>query len=42
MYSICRVREHFQVFDSQGIFLFSADTENEAREELREYAKFAA
>lgn len=42
MYSICHVHGHIQVFDPQGTFLFSADTEKEAREELRDYAKSAA
>lgn len=28
------VRGHVEVFDSAGHFLFSADTEQEAREEL--------
>ncbi len=28
------VRGHVEVFDSAGRFLFSADTEQEAREEL--------
>ena len=42
MYSICNVRGHFHVYDFQGKFLFSADTEREAREELREYAESAA
>ncbi len=42
MYSICYVRGHVQVYDFEGKFLFSADTEREAREELEEYAKSAA
>ena len=42
MYSICYVRGHVQVYDHKGNFLFSADTEREAREELMEYAEFAA
>ena len=42
MYSICYVRGHIHLYDYQGKFLFSADTEQEAREELREYAKSAA
>lgn len=42
MYSIKNVCGHVQVYDKQGIFLFSADTEREAREELEEYAKSAA
>ena len=42
MYSMQYVRGHIQVFDPHGNFLFSADSEREAREELREYAKSAA
>ena len=42
MYSIRYVLGHIQVYDSKGTFLFSADTEREAREELMEYAKSAA
>ena len=42
MYSIRNVRGHIQVYDAKGNFLFSADSEREAREELREYAQPAA
>ena len=42
MYSIKYVRGHFQVYDRNGAFLFSADSEREAREELRDYEEFAA
>ena len=42
MYSIRYVRGHIQVFDVNGKFLFSADSEREVREELREYAQSAA
>ena len=42
MYSIKYVRGHVQVFDVNGRFLFSADSEREAREELRDYEEFAA
>lgn len=42
MYSIRYVQGHVQVYDYRGVFLFSADTEREAREELEEYAKSAA
>lgn len=42
MYSIRYVRGHIQVYDYQGKFLFSADTEREAREEMKEYAESAA
>ena len=38
MYSIRYVQRHVQVYDAKGKFLFSADTEREAREELEEYA----
>ena len=33
---------HIQVYDVNGKFLFSADSEREAREELMEYAQSAA
>ena len=42
MYAIRYVRGHIQVYDRNGRFLFSADTEQEAREELRELAESAA
>lgn len=42
MYSIRYVRGHIQVYDSRGVFLFSADSEKEAREELEGYAESAA
>lgn len=42
MYSIRYVCGHIQVYDAKGVFLFSADSEREAREELREYEEFAA
>lgn len=42
MYSIRYVYGHIQVYDNRGNFLFSADTEREAREELMEYAESAA
>ncbi len=42
MYSIKQVRGHIQVYDAKGKFLFSADSEREAMEELKEYAEFAA
>ena len=38
MYSIKYIGGHIHVYDYQGRFLFSADTEREAREELRDYA----
>ena len=42
MYSMRYVFGHIQVYDNRGNFLFSADSEREAREELREYAESAA
>ncbi len=42
MYQIRNVRGHVQVYDVNGKFLFSADTEREAREELEDYAESAA
>ena len=33
---------HVQVYDKSGKFLFSADTEREAREEMEDYAESAA
>ncbi len=34
MYEFRNVRGHIEVYDGQGEFLFSADSEREAREEL--------
>ncbi len=42
MYSMRYIQGHVQVYDNRGNFLFSADTEREAREELEEYAEPAA
>ena len=42
MYSMRYVMGHIQVYDQKGNFLFSADNEREAREELEEYAESAA
>ena len=42
MYSMRYVQGHVQVYDVYGRFLFSADTEREAREELEDYAESAA
>lgn len=42
MFSIRYVMGHVQVYDHKGNFLFSADNEREAREELKEYAQSAA
>ena len=39
---IRNVRGHIQDYDRNGNFLFSADTELEAREELEYYAESAA
>lgn len=41
MVEIRNIRGHIQVY-MNGSFLFSADSEREAREELREYEEFAA
>ncbi len=35
-YRLVWVREHIEVFDWNGRFCFSADSEREAREELRQ------
>ena len=42
MYSIRYVQGHVQIYDYKGNFLFSADNEQEAREELEFYAESAA
>ena len=42
MYSMRYVGGHVQVYYLKGKFLFSADTEREAREELEELAESAA
>ena len=42
MYTMRHVRGHIQVYDYRGNFLFSADTEQEAREELMDYEESAA
>ena len=42
MYIIKNVTGHVQVYNVWGEFLFSADSEREAREELKEYAQSAA
>jgi len=42
MFDMRYVLGHIQVYDFQGNFLFSADTEQEAREELNAYEEFAA
>ena len=38
MYTVKQIGGHIQVYDGNGVFLFSADNEREAREELRYYA----
>ncbi len=40
MYDIRAMYGHVQVYDQSGRFLFSADTEREAREELELHAEF--
>ena len=42
MYQMRYVGGHVQVYDFRGNFLFSADTEWEAQEELKEYEESAA
>lgn len=42
MFTLKNVHGHIQVYDRNGIFLFSADNEREAREEIEEYAESAA
>jgi len=42
MYFMRYVMGHIQVYDQKGNFLFSADNEREAREEMEEYAESAA
>ena len=42
MYQMRNVQGHIQVYDYKGNFLFSADSEREAREELESYAESAA
>ena len=42
MFSMRYVYGHIQVYDHKGNFLFSADSEKEAREELRDYEESAA
>ena len=42
MYTMRYVLGHIQVYDYRGRFLFSADNEREASEELEEYEKSAA
>lgn len=42
MFTMKNVQGHVHVYDFWGNFLFSADNEREAREELKEYAESAA
>ena len=42
MFTFKNVQGHIQVYDYKGTFLFSADSEREAREEIKEYAESAA
>ncbi len=42
MFTIRNIQGHFQVYDYKGAFLFSADSEREAMEELEDYEEFAA
>ena len=42
MFTIRNVCGHYQVYDYRGAFLFSADSEGEAREEIEEYADHQA
>ncbi len=42
MYAIKNVNGHVQVYNEYGVFLFSADSEREAREELASYAEYSA
>lgn len=42
MFTFKYVQGHIQVYDRCGKFLFSADSEREAREELVDYEKCAA
>lgn len=42
MFSMRYIQGHVMVYDKNGKFLFSADNEKEAREELEEYEESAA
>ena len=42
MFTMKREFGHIKVYDYSGKFLFSADTEREAREELMHYEECAA
>ena len=42
MFSMHYTYGHISVYDRNGKFLFTADTEQEVREELKEYAQYSA
>ena len=42
MYQLRNIHGHIQVYDWKGNFLFSADSEREASEELESYEESAA
>ena len=42
MFTMRYVGGHVQVYDQKGRFLFSADNERDAREEMEDYAESAA
>lgn len=42
MFTMRYVGGHVQVYDQRGNFIFSADNEREAREEMEDYAESAA
>ena len=42
MFTMRYVGGHVQVYDQKGRFLFSADNEREARQEMEDYAESAA
>ena len=42
MFSMRYIHGHVMVYDKSGKFLFYADTEREAREELEEYEEYSA
>ena len=42
MYSLKNVRGHVMVYDRNGKFLFSADTEREAWEEIENSEEYSA
>ena len=42
MFTMRYIQGHVQVYEKRGNFLFSADNEREAREELEYYAESAA